>query len=346
MALGPPTERPDAPFFSVLVPNYNQADYLPEALESLRHQSFADWEAVVVDDGSTDRTREVMEEYARRDRRIRCLHKTNGGVSSALNEGMKQARGEWICWLSSDDFFEADKLRVHSEAIQRHPEMKFFFTGFYRLEGRSGTKLAPAYAPPPEAARVVSFLKGNYVHGISIAAHRSIFARVGPFNPEFHNGQDYDMWLRISALYRTCYIDRRTCTTRLHERQDTEVLPDVGVYDSARAAAAFLNTHRFPDLFPTLDLARRRDARRAIGLALRIFKSDRSHMHRCGFNPALVHRIREWLSEACPFWVKVDLFAAVAPRICFMLGGRVHEDLRRELRSLRDNWFQDFRFQP
>jgi len=328
------------------VPTYNQADYLTEALESLLAQTFPDWEAVVVDDGSTDGTRAVMEGYAARDPRIRCIHKVNGGVSSALNEGIRNAGGEWICWLSSDDYFEPDKLRLHTEAIASNPGIKFFFTGFYRLDARTGEKLAPAYTPPREIYRVVSFLKGNYVHGISIAVHRSVFAEVGSFNAEFHNGQDYDMWLRISALYPSCYIDRRTCVTRLHERQDTEVLPDVGGYDSARAAAEFLNTHRFQELFPMLNLARRRDARRAVGVALRIFKSDRSHMHRCGFNPSLVRRIREWLAEACSFWVKVNLFAVYYPRICWMLRRRMPEEIRSELRALRDNWFQDFRFQP
>ena len=346
MSSSPPKESSATPFFSVLVPTYNQAEYLPEALESLRAQTFPDWEAVVVNDGSTDGTRGVMEAYAARDPRIRCIDKVNGGVSSALNEGIENARAEWICWLSSDDYFEPDKLRLHREAIASDPGIRFFFTGFYRLDGKTGARLAPAYAPPPAEYRVVSFLKGNYVHGISIAVHRSVFAKVGPFNAEFHNGQDYDMWLRISALYPSRYIDERTCVTRLHERQDTEVLPDVGVYDSARAAAAFLNTHRFRELFPTLDLARPRDARRAVGFALRIFRSDRSHMHRFGCNPSLPRRIREWLAEACPLWLKVHLFAVYYPGICWMLRRRMPEEIRGELRALRDNWFQDFRFEP
>ena len=107
------------PIFSVLVPTYNQACFLPAALDSLLAQTVLEWEALVVDDGSTDGTREILERYAAGDKRIRVFRKHNGGTASALNKGLQHAVGEWVCWLSSDDLFKPDKLAVHLKEIGR-----------------------------------------------------------------------------------------------------------------------------------------------------------------------------------------------------------------------------------
>src|SRR6185295_15042078 len=102
-----------------LVPTYNHSRFLPAALDSLRAQTYENWEAIVVDDGSTDETPSILEQYTARDKRIRAFRKPNGGVASALNEALRRASGEWICWLSSDDLFDPEKLQVHVRAIQR-----------------------------------------------------------------------------------------------------------------------------------------------------------------------------------------------------------------------------------
>ena len=134
------------PFFSVIVPTYNQANYLGEALDSLLAQTDADWEAVVVNDGSTDSTPEVLETYFKKDKRFRVYHKRNGGVGSALNAGLREAKGEWICWLSSDDLFETRKLQIHREWIVRHPTCHFFFSHYRELDGTTG-KFVEAVKP-------------------------------------------------------------------------------------------------------------------------------------------------------------------------------------------------------
>ena len=89
------------PTFTVLIPTYNQANFLPAALDSLLAQTYSSWEAIVVNDGSTDSSETIAEAYATRDRRIRFFNKMNGGTASALNEGLRHSKGDWICWLSS-----------------------------------------------------------------------------------------------------------------------------------------------------------------------------------------------------------------------------------------------------
>jgi glycosyltransferase involved in cell wall biosynthesis len=99
------------PVVSIIVPCYNGAQYLEEAVESALAQTFTDLECIIVDDGSTDNSRQVSESLMRRDPRVRYYYKDNGGVSSALNLGVRLAKGEWIQVLAADDWLHEDKLR-------------------------------------------------------------------------------------------------------------------------------------------------------------------------------------------------------------------------------------------
>lgn len=95
---------------SVIVPVYNTAQYLPACFDSILAQSFEDFELVVVDDGSTDESPAICDAYAAKDSRIRVFHQQNGGVSAARNLGVEQAKGDWICYVDSDDTVKADYL--------------------------------------------------------------------------------------------------------------------------------------------------------------------------------------------------------------------------------------------
>lgn len=289
-----------SPMFSVLIPTYNQAHYLPACLDSLLAQACPNWEAVIVDDGSTDTTRDVLEQYARKDTRFRVLHKENGGVATALNLALENARGKWICWLSSDDMYEPDKLEVQVRAIAGCSGIYFFHTNYNVLFEETGQLSAiglPADFIPQEEQQVIKFFEINYVNGISITAHRSVFEQVGRFNTTLRNGQDFDMWLRISALYRSRYIDHRTCITRVHPGQGSSLSADAGIFDSARSSLDFLNRHRFEELFPLLDLARPEHGLHAIQAVLKILVNPLAYVNCCGFGTALLGRMREWLGQ-------------------------------------------------
>lgn len=302
---GPPQAQDDPnrrPFFSILVPTYNHAKYLPAALDSLLAQTFADWEAVVVNDGSTDNTAEILEAYAQRDARIRPpVHKANGGTVSALNEALRQSRGQWICWLSSDDLFEPDKLAAHLDAIRLNPETRFFFTNFYLLDDPPGHKYpAPLDIRshiPEKRLQVIRLFNFNYLNGITVAVERTLFEELGGFDPHYRAGQDFDMWLRISARYRSHFIDRRLSTTRQHPGQDTRKSAMTGIIDSGVACLEFLNRHPFAELFPTLDLGRVEEAVTAIRATLDVVLDASSYIRTCGISAPLIERMAEWLSR-------------------------------------------------
>lgn len=286
-----------APFFSVLVPTYNQAQYLGEALDTLICQTDPDWEAVVVDDGSTDATTDVLHAYSARDERIRVIRKENGGTASALNAGLGWAQGRWVCWLSSDDLFDLRKLEVHRAWIDAHPSCGFFYSHFRYLDDATGRVSDPELwrdIPEPQW-QVLEMLSSTYIHGNSICVRRDLWTQVGYFDTTLRYGQDYDMWLRLLARGRATFIPERTCVTRVHGLQETNRFPEARFYDSAKAAIRFLNGHVFAELVPGSDLADPQIAREAVSRALEVAARQGGFLYALGTHPALLLRILDWV---------------------------------------------------
>ena len=112
------------PKISVIVPVYKAENYLHRCVDSLLSQTFPDFEILLIDDGSPDRSGEICDEYARKDKRIRVFHKENGGVSSARNLGLDHARGEWICFVDSDDYVEYKYLwELYHDAYMNNADL-------------------------------------------------------------------------------------------------------------------------------------------------------------------------------------------------------------------------------
>jgi glycosyltransferase involved in cell wall biosynthesis len=288
------------PFFTVIVPVYNQAQFLGTALDSLIAQTDTDWEAIVVNDGSTDDTPRVLEEYERRDVRFRCFHKKNGGVASALNLGIREARGEWVCWLSSDDMFMPCKLEIHREWMRHYPEDKFFFT-YFRLLRESTGEITDhdLWGPLPEREfQLTGLFYRNYISGITICIHRETWLRIGMFDEGLHYGQDYDMWLRLLVEHPGRFIPEWTVISRNHALQGSEVFPQACYYDTAKAIIRFLNAHRFEELFPLLDLNDTESAFQAVQKTLDVLTEPSGFLYSLGPHPVLLLRLLEWVGSS------------------------------------------------
>lgn len=125
------------PFFSIIIPVYNVAPYLRECLDSVLHQTFENWEAICVDDGSTDGSGDILDEYAVRDSRFHVIHKENGGVSSARNAALDVAQGEWILFLDGDDLFRLETLALLKQRIERNNDADLISFKLQRFEGET-----------------------------------------------------------------------------------------------------------------------------------------------------------------------------------------------------------------
>ena len=132
-----PTPMNQQPFFSIIVPCYNVEKYLSYAIDSVLNQPFSNWELVLINDGSTDDTKNIIEDYTHKDARIKAIHKLNGGVSIARNAGLDIATGKWILFLDSDDWFEKDAFEKLNALIDQYHDADIIgFNHFYNSERR------------------------------------------------------------------------------------------------------------------------------------------------------------------------------------------------------------------
>ena len=326
--LKPVVERP--PFFSVIVPTYNQDQYLGTALDTLLAQTFTNWEAVIVNDGSTDNTKEVIDKYLLLDKRFRAFHKENGGVATALNVGIENARGEWICWLSSDDWYEADKLEHHYNAVTEYPDIKFFISHWFIYLQQTGQKIKQGLwlDIPDMEFQVTRFFWANYVHGNSIAINKSVFQNVGVFDEALRQGQDFDMWLRIAAKYQIHFIDKRTCVTRIHPTQTTNTFVEGGVLDSTRSLFKFLNSHTFEELFPFLDLSIPQNVLKAVNEIILVTTKDNAFIYKAGFTTALIDKTLSWINKQ-PVQLRTKIREKITEIVAFYFAHTLHPEVRK-----------------
>ena len=144
-----------SPFFSIIIPVYNVAPYLRECLDSVLAQAFTDWEAICVDDGSTDGSGVILDEYAAKDKRIKAIHQTNGGVSAARNAGLDTAVGEYVAFIDADDMVGPTWLNSLHEAVASHVGVDWIRTSFRWLKGDEITTRNPETS---------GYYVGNCVH--------------------------------------------------------------------------------------------------------------------------------------------------------------------------------------
>jgi len=288
------------PLFSIIVPIYNEEQYIREALDSIVVQTDPDWEALLVNDGSTDSTPGILAEYAERDNRFRVFHKINGGQSSAINLGVRKAKGGWLCWLSGDDYFHPQKLEMHRHWMQAYPETDFFFTGFW-LVLPNGKKIEYSLdwlkLENPDH-HLVQLLHSNWVTGISVCIKRDSWLKTGEFDSTYRYAHDLDMWVRLMLNTRHQYLPKRTCTMRYHTGQETARFPHESMFDAAKILIRLINKHSFKELFPDADLHNSRLAAELLNRTIDIVAGESdAYIYKLGIHPLLHLRILEWLGD-------------------------------------------------
>jgi glycosyltransferase involved in cell wall biosynthesis len=188
---------------SVVIPTFQRAALLPRALESVRRQTRQPGEVIVVDDGSTDGTAELLR---RNFPEVLCLRRANGGVSAARNQGIAAARGEWIALLDSDDAWRPAKLERQLAALAAAPEHRICHSDEIWI--RDGRRVNPGRRHAKRGGWI--FRRCLPLCAISPSAaliHRSLFAQVGLFDEMLPACEDYDLWLRITARHPVLLVD-------------------------------------------------------------------------------------------------------------------------------------------
>ena len=209
------------PAVCVIIPVYNGVNYLRESLDSVLAQTYRDFEVLIIDDGSTDGTWDLIQSYGDR---VRGVHKHNGGVASALNRGIQEARGRWIAWLSHDDIFLPDKLFKQVQFLRNNPQFKACYTGFYIINehGEIIGEYKPAWYPREMATRML--FCSTYINGSSTLIERACFDTVGLFNEKLKATQDIEMWLRLVQHYEFGRVNEPLLKWRSHPTQGSRML--------------------------------------------------------------------------------------------------------------------------
>lgn len=200
-----------APFFSVVIPLYNKRPYIRRAVNSVLRQTFTDFELIVVDDGSTDGSHEVLADIG--DTRYRFVRQENqgGAGGQARNTGMAQARGNWCAFLDGDDMWLPMHLAELKRIIDRHPDAGLISPR--PLEHSDGTDVDPADSPTAEIRRVDYFFEAARQIGMnnasSSAIPRTVFRELGGFI-NIRSGPDLEYWARIALRYPVVLSSRVT----------------------------------------------------------------------------------------------------------------------------------------
>jgi hypothetical protein len=198
------TMTDSTPIISIIIPAYNAAAFLAEAIASVQQQTFTQWELFIVNDGSTDATAAIAEQVQKSDRRIHVIHQANQGVSSARNHGIQFSRGEFIAFLDADDRWEAPKLEIHWAAFQSNPNLDISFAQAAFLD-RAGNPTGQFSRGICTALRPELLLSENPTTTPSTwVVRRSVFEQVGGFCETMNYAEDLEWLIRANCADSIC----------------------------------------------------------------------------------------------------------------------------------------------
>lgn len=204
------------PRLSIIVPLYNKAPYVRKALESIMSQTYKDFDLIIVDDGSTDNSLEVVNEYIRDVlcvmcdvcKNVRVIQQNNAGVAAARNKGVKESEGEYVCFLDADDWWKPNYLEEMDKLITDYPDAGLFATNYiYYKPGKThvALKLSKGYINYPEA----------YLESIAMPVWtgaacmpRRVFDEMGGFPVGIKLGEDFLLWAKTALHYKVAFCEK------------------------------------------------------------------------------------------------------------------------------------------
>ena len=211
------------PLVSIVIPVYNGANYVSEAIESALKQTYKNIEIIVVNDGSTDNTEKIVKKYGDK---IRYFYKENGGVASALNLGIKNMKGEYFSWLSHDDIYYPNKIERQIEELKNIDKDNILYSGFELINDKSEFLYAWEIASKNEYRKLNNSFYALLLSGLdgcSLLIPKKAFYEVDFFNEDLKCTQDYDLWFKIFKNgYKIKYMPEVLLQYRIHESQDTK----------------------------------------------------------------------------------------------------------------------------
>ncbi|MCS6814231.1 MAG: glycosyltransferase [Cyanobacteria bacterium] len=211
-----------SPTISVIMPVYNADRYVAQAVESILTQTFADFEFLIVDDGSTDRSLKILRHYAAQDDRIHLTSRPNTGYVIALNEMLRLAKGEFIARMDADDVALPDRFQRQVAFLRQHPEV-VCVGGSHDIIDAQGRLLTTLKLPESneEIQRLALAGHGSICHPCAMIRRSTIIA-IGGYNEAMMPAEDLDLWLRLGELGQLANLPEPVLRYRLHMKSVSE----------------------------------------------------------------------------------------------------------------------------
>jgi len=219
------------PLVSVVLPVYNGEQYIARAIESILSQEYGKFELIVVDDGSTDRTPEILERFLS-DERVRVIRQENRKLPAALSEGFRHVSGDLYTWTSADNLMKPECLRVLTEFLISRPDVEMVYANQELIDEHGAalceTDFCPGYQVPPESAHIhwppdpgeLIFVQNNYMGACFL--YRAWAGRIlGDYQDQCFGFEDYEYWMRMDALFRIAHLGRADSLYRYRLHPDS-----------------------------------------------------------------------------------------------------------------------------
>ena len=222
------------PQVSIIIPCHNNANFLTESINSVLEQDYPNFEVIVIDDGSTDNSVELLKKFGNK---IKLIQQENQGPAAARNAGLKAAKGEYIAFNDSDDLWLQGKLSAQINFMLKNPDISVCYSGWANWDGNNistGEKLklidaAPALtkkSPEQEGWMYFDLLKESVIHTITAVIHRGVVDSVGMFDTAYRIGEDHDFWIRVSRKHKIKKIDKVYALYRNNPNSITKKVQD------------------------------------------------------------------------------------------------------------------------
>jgi glycosyltransferase involved in cell wall biosynthesis len=205
------------PLVSVVIPTFNYAHFVGEAVRSVLSQTYAPVEIIVVDDGSTDNTRETIAHFGER---VRYVYQENRGLPGARNAGIREARGEFVAFLDSDDFWTSDaKLALQMAVFAERPALALVHCAANIWLTETDELLPENLCSGKAQGNCYEHLfRVNELNSSTVVARKSCLEAVGGFDESFRSCEDWDLWLRLARRYEFGHVPQHLVTYRIHGR--------------------------------------------------------------------------------------------------------------------------------
>jgi len=275
------------PKVSVIIPTCNRAQFLRAAIESVRTQTFQDFEIIVVDDASTDETPETVSTLA--DGRVRYFRQEiRRGQGATRNLGIMQAEGDYIALLDDDDEWLPTKIEKQVDLLDALPaDVGLIYSGFVKVDASTNQKIAEI-TPKLRGNVFHSICEGNWIGTSTVLLRRRCVDGVGYFDEELASGEDYDMWIRISKTFSVDYIDEPLVLYRVHAESLSKNCEAIirGVEALLRKHSPYfaLNSKNYSRRYSNLGVnyclsGDTKKGRRALSQAIRLYPFDARHYY-------------------------------------------------------------------